>query len=209
MCTLTDGNVNPVKTFLTADINTKKKPLWENVDNAMRYLVRFQEKDTVSNQVRYRVFAHARVPMELREWQALFQTLEVNKINGQFEDYQPFTSKLNEKPGRMVARPTIMQMINRIKQLEDEAEVTAENEEKCRKRIKHLEDEAEVTAENEEKCRKRIKKMITKSNRMMLRIKELENAFLSTAATPKSKKIQNMGPDAPRSTTKKKKVTYS
>jgi len=188
MSTLTDGKVNPVKTFVTADINTKKKPLWENVDNAMRYLVRFQEKDTVSNQVRYRVFAHARVPMELSEWQALFQTIEVNKINGQFEDYQPFTSRLNEKPGRMVARPTIMQMINRIKQLEDEAE---------------------VTAENEEKSRKRIKKMITKSNRMMLRVKELENAFLSTAATLKRKKIQNMGPDAPRSITKKKKVTYS
>jgi len=205
MSTLTDGNVNPVKTFLTADINTKKKPLWENVDNAMRYLVRFQEKDTVSNQVRYRVFAHARVPMELSEWQALFQTFEVHKINGQFEDYQPFTSRLNEKPGRMVARPTIMQMINRIKQLEDEAEVTAENI----NRIKQLEDEAEVTAKNEEKCRKRLKKMITKSNRMMLRVKELENAFLSTAATPKRKKTQNMGPDAPRSITKKKKVTYS
>jgi len=188
MSTLTDGNINPVKTFLTADINTKKKPLWENVDNVMRYLIRFQEKDTVSNQVRYRVFAHARVPMELSEWQALFQTFEVHKINGQFEDYQPFTSRLNEKPGRMVARPTIMQMINRIKQLEDEAE---------------------VTAKNEEKCRKRLKKMITKSNRMMLRVKELENAFLSTAATLKRKKIQNMGPDAPRSITKKKKVTYS
>jgi hypothetical protein len=113
------------KTFRTADLKTEKRPLWEDVDDAMSYLLRFQETDAHTKRVYYRVFAYARTPMKLCEWQELFHAFEVKKINGQFEDYQPFTSRLNEKSGQMVARHTIKYMVDRIKQLEDEAQVAA------------------------------------------------------------------------------------
>lgn len=81
--------------------------------------------DAKTKKVIYRVFAYARTPMKLCEWQELFDAFEVKKINGQFEDYQSFTSRLNEKPGQMVARHTIKQMVDRIKQLEDESLLAA------------------------------------------------------------------------------------
>ena len=118
-------NVCEDKTFRTADLKTKKRPLWEDVDDEMSYLLRFQETDAHTKQVYYRVFAYASVPMQLCEWRDLFDAFEVKKINGQFEDYQPFTSRMNEKPGQMVARYTIKQMVDRIKQLEDEERVAA------------------------------------------------------------------------------------
>jgi transcriptional regulator with GAF, ATPase, and Fis domain len=154
------------KTFRTADLKTQKRPLWEDVDDKMSYLSRFKETDAKTEKVIYRVFAYARTPMKFCEWRELFDAFEVKKINGQFEDYQSFTSRLNENPGQMVARHTIKQMVDRIKQLEDEARVAdADNEKsqrrikkimgrskKMRKRIKQLEDESLLAEKKQDAC---------------------------------------------------------
>jgi hypothetical protein len=115
----------PRPTFRTADLKTEKRPLWEDVDSKMSYLLRFKETDAETKKVYYRVFAYARAPMQSCQWQQLFGAFKVNKIDGQFEEYEPFTSRLTKKPGQMVARYTIKQLADRITQLEDEARVAA------------------------------------------------------------------------------------
>ena len=89
----------------------------------MSYLLRFKETDAKTQKVYYRVFAYARTPMQECEWQKLFRAFKVKKIEGQFEEYEPFTSRLTKKPRQMVARYTIKQLADRITQLEEEARV--------------------------------------------------------------------------------------
>ena len=167
------------KTFRTADLKTQKRPLWEDVDDKMGYLLRFKETDAETEKVIYRVFAYARTPMKLCEWQELFDAFEVKKINGQFEDYQSFTCRLNEKPGQMVARHTIKQMVDRIKQMVD--------------RIKQLEDEARVAASGEEKSQRKINKIMSRSKKMMNRIKQLEDEARVAASIPLKMKRKKQG----------------
>jgi hypothetical protein len=111
------------KKFHTADLKTEQRPLWEDVDEKMSYLLRFKETDAKTQKVYYRVFAYARTPMQECEWQKLFRAFKVKKIEGQFEEYEPFTSRLTKKPRQMVARYTIKQLADRITQLEEEARV--------------------------------------------------------------------------------------
>jgi hypothetical protein len=115
----------PRPAFRTADLKTEKRPLWEDVDSKMIYLLRFKETHTDTKKAYYRVFAYARAPMQSCQWQQLFGAFVVNKIDGQFEEYEPFTSRLTRKPAQMVARYTIKQLADRITQLEDEARVAA------------------------------------------------------------------------------------
>ena len=124
------------KSFDTADLKTGQRPLWEDVDDAMSYISRFKERDARTKQEYYRVFAYARKPMKLGEWQELFDAFEVKKISGQFEDYAPFTSLLKENPGRSVARHTIKQMVDAIERLKNRIEVL-ENEELVAMRALH------------------------------------------------------------------------
>ena len=117
------GNSCKGETFHTADLKTEQKPLWEDVDDKMSYLLRFKETDAKTQKVYHRVFAYARTPMQECEWQKLFSAFKVKKIDGQFEEYEPFTSRLTKKPRQMVARYTIKQLADRITQLEEEARV--------------------------------------------------------------------------------------
>jgi hypothetical protein len=115
----------PRPAFRTADLKTEKRPLWEDVDDKMSYLLRFKETSADTKKAYYRVFAYARAPMQSCQWQRLFGAFEVKKVDGQFEDYEPFTSRLAKKPRQMVARNTIQQLVDRITQLEDEARPAA------------------------------------------------------------------------------------
>lgn len=122
------------KSFDTADLKTGQRPRWEDVDDAMSYLSRFKETDARTKQVYYRVFAYARKPMKLGEWQELFDAFEVKKISGQFEDYEPFTSLLKKNPGRSVARHTIKQMAATIRRLKKRIELLEDGSTQKRKK---------------------------------------------------------------------------
>lgn len=155
------------KSFDTAELKTKQRPLWEDVDDKISYLLRFEETDAGTENVYYRVFAYARKPMCLRRWRKMFKAFEVTKIDGQLEEYEPFTSRLHQKPGRMVARHTIKQMADTIQ--------------KSRRRIKLL-------AMLEHKAPHTTKQMLRTITRLQKRIKLLEDEARNVAAKARERK---------------------
>lgn len=96
--------------FDTAELKCSHRPLWEDVDDKIRYLARFQETDAETGNTVYRVFAYARKAMHPREWTEAFAAFAVRKIGGDLEHCDAFTSRLNLNVQQMVASQTIKQM---------------------------------------------------------------------------------------------------
>ena len=86
-------------TFRAADMTMNKVPSWKTLSTKMHYVVAWPCHG------RYRVFAQAKTAIRHKQWEQLFEKhggLELKRIPGFFEDWDPYLRRLTSQPHNIV-----------------------------------------------------------------------------------------------------------